>query len=368
MRRAARVVSLIAIVALIGAACSKKSTTTTNGASGTTGGKPGAGVSVCEVSDSGGFNDKSFNQTAHKGVTDAESKLGVTGVFLESKSDQDYVPNINQCVQKGSNLTVTVGFLLGDATQAAATANPDLKFAIVDYAYFDKKGNLANPPNVEGLTFQTDQAAFLAGYLAAGVTKTGTIGTFGGINIPTVTIYMNGLAAGILAYNKDNGTSVKLLGWDPVKQDGTFTGDFTNQDNGKRIAEQFISQGADIILPVAGPVGLGAAAAAQDAGNVMMIGVDTDQFISAPEYAKLWLVSIEKHIDTAVYTAIDQVVKGDFPGGTNYLGTLENDGVGISPFHNFDSQVPAALKTKLDQLKAGIIDGSVSVDPADYAA
>jgi basic membrane protein A len=365
MRRVARVISLVAIVALMGAACSKKSTSTTSGA---TGGKPGTGVTVCEVSDSGGFNDKSFNQTAHKGVTDAETKLGVSGVFLESKSDQDYVPNVNQCVQKGSNLTVTVGFLLGPATQTAALANTDLKFAIVDYDYFDKKGNLDNPPNLEGLTFQTDQAAFLGGYLAAGMTKTGTIGTFGGINIPPVTIYMNGFAAGILAYNKDNGTNVKLLGWDPVKQDGTFTGDFTNQDKGKTVAESFIQEGADIILPVAGPVGLGAAAAAQDAGNVMMVGVDTDQFISAPEYDKLWLVSIEKNIDTAVYTAIDQVVKGDFAGGTDYHGTLENGGVGLSPFHNFDSQVPSALKSKLDELKAGIIDGSVSVDPADYAS
>ncbi len=365
MRRVARVVSLLAIVALVGAACSKKSTTTTTGGGG---GKPGAGVTVCEVSDSGGFNDKSFNQTAHKGVTDAESKLGVTGVFLESKTDQDYVPNVNQCVQKNANLTVTVGFLLGDATQAAATANPDLKFAIVDFAYFDKKGNLANPPNLEGLTFSTDQAAFLAGYLAAGMTKSGIIGTFGGINIPPVTIFMNGFAAGILDFNKENGTSVQLLGWDPAKQDGTFTGDFTNQDNGKRIAEQFISQGADIILPVAGPVGLGAAAAAQDAGNVMMIGVDTDQFVSAPEYDKLWLTSIEKHIDVAVYTAIDQVITNTFQGGGLYVGTLKNDGVGIAPFHEFDSKVPADLKTKLDQLKAGIIAGTVSVDPADYAA
>ncbi len=346
MRRVARVVSLVAIVALMGAACGKKSSSTTSG-----GGKPGTGTTVCEVSDSGGFNDKSFNQTAHKGVTDAESKLGVKGVFLESKSDQDYVPNVNTCVQQSANLTVTVGFLLGDATQTAALANTDLKFAIVDFAYFDKKGNLDNPPNLEGLTFSTDQAAFLAGYLAAGMTKSGTIGTFGGINIPPVTIFMNGFAAGM---------------WDPATQDGTFTGDFTNQDNGKRIAEQFIGQGADIILPVAGPVGLGAAAAAQDAGNVMMIGVDTDQFVSAPEYDALWLTSIEKHIDVAVYTAIDQVIKGTFDGGGLYVGTLKNDGVGIAPFHNFDSQVPDALKSKLDELKAGIIDGSISVDPKDY--
>jgi basic membrane protein A len=211
------------------------------------------------------------------------------------------------------------------------------------------------------LTFQTDQAAFLAGYLAAGMTKSGTIGTFGGINIPLVTIFMNGFAAGILDYNKENGTSVKLLGWDPTKQDGTSTGDFTNQDNGKRIAEQFISQGADIILPVAGPVGLGAAAAAQDAGDVMMIGVDTDQFVSAPEYGPLWLTSICKRIDVVV----EEPVRGNFKGGV-YEGTLKNGGVDIAPFHDQDARVPQELKDRLKELKAGIISGTVSVDPRDY--
>ena len=363
MRRTWRAVALLSVLILVLAACGKKSTPTAGGnssGSGSPSALPGAGKVVCEVSDSGGFDDKSFNQTAHKGVEEAQTDLGVTAKFLESNSDADYTPNIQACLQQNADLTVTVGFLLGDATQAAATANPSSNFAIVDFAY--------DPPvaNIEGLTFQTDQAAFLAGYLAAGMTQSGKIGTFGGINIPTVTIFMNGMAAGILKYNQDNSTSVQLLGWDPVKQDGTFTGDFTNKDNGKRVAEDLISEGADIILPVAGPVGLGAAAAAQDAGNVSMIWVDVDGCVSAPEFCSLFLTTIEKHIDVAVHDVIKAVVEGTFKGGGVYSGTLENNGVGIAPFHDFDSKVPADLKSKLDELKQGIIDGSVSVDPKDY--
>jgi basic membrane protein A len=343
---------------LVLAACGKKATP--GGPSGSPAALPGVGKVVCEVSDSGGFDDKSFNQTAHKGVEEAQADLGITAKFLESNSDADYTPNIQACIQQNADLIVTVGFLLGDATQKAAVANPDRKFAIVDFAY--------DPPvpNIQGLTFQTDQAAFLAGYLAAGVSKTGKIGTFGGINISTVTIFMNGLAAGILKYTQDNGTSVQLLGWDPVAQDGTFTGDFTNKDNGKRVAEDLISEGADIILPVAGPVGLGAAAAAQDAGNVSLIWVDVDGCVSASEFCSLFLTTIEKHIDVAVHDSIKAVIDGTFKGGTNYSGTLANSGVGIAPFHDLDSQVPAALKSKLDELKQGIIDGSISVDPKDY--
>jgi basic membrane protein A len=363
MKRTLRAVALLSVLIVVLAACGKKSATSGGASSsGSPSALPGEGKVVCEVSDSGGFDDKSFNQTAHKGVEEAQTDLGITAKFLESNSDADYTPNIQACIQQNADLIVTVGFLLGDATQAAAEANTSNNFAIVDFAY--------DPPvpNIQGLTFQTDQAAFLAGYLAAGMSQSGKIGTFGGINIPSVTIFMNGMAAGILKYNQDNGTSVQLLGWDPVKQDGTFTGDFTNKDNGKRVAEDLISEGADIIVPVAGPVGLGAAAAAQDAGNVSMIWVDVDGCESAPEFCSLFLTTIEKHIDVAVHDSIKAVVEGTFEGGSVYSGTLENDGVGIAPFHEFDSQVPADLKSKLDELKAGIIDGSISVDPKDYQA
>ena len=356
MTKLARFVAVFGLFALIAAGCAESSE---EGASPTGAAKPGVGMSGCEVTDTGGIDDKSFNATSYKGLTDAETELGIKPSYLESQTQQDYTPNIRAFLGK-CDLIVTVGFFLGDATEAAAKANPDQKFAIVDFAY--------DPPikNVLGLTFQTDQAAFLAGYLAAGMTKSGKIGTFGGANIPTVTIFMNGLAAGIGRYNQDNGTSVQLLGWNPAKQDGTFTGDFENQDNGRRVTEDLISEGADIILPVAGVVGLGAAAAAQDAGGVNLIWVDVDGCVSAPELCSLFLTSIEKHMDVAVSDAMTSVVDGTFQGGTIYSGTLENDGVGIAPYHDFESQVPPELSSKIDELKQGIIDGTVSVDPKDY--
>jgi basic membrane protein A len=358
MGRIARLVAVLAVFALLAAACASENG---GGGGGTTSGaaKPGEGKLGCEVTDTGGIDDKSFNATAYKGLTDAQEQLGITPKYLESQTQQDYQPNIQAFIDQKCDLIVTVGFLLGDATEAAAKANPDQKFAIVDFAYEKTY------PNLLGLTFQTDQAAFLAGYLAAGMTQSGKLGTFGGLNIPTVSIFMNGFWAGVQKYNQDNGTSVQVLGWDAKKQNGTFTGDFENQDNGRRVTEDLIGEGADIILPVAGPVGLGAAAAAQDAGNVNLIWVDTDGCVSASEYCPLFLTSVEKKMDVAVFDSMKAVIDGTFQGGV-YSGTLENGGVDIAPYHEFDSKIPADLKSKIDELKQGIIDGTVSADYKDY--
>jgi basic membrane protein A len=318
----------------------------------------------CQVSDTGGIDDKGFNANAWQGMLDAKTAGYAKEVkFLESNAETDYARNINQFVGEGCGIIVTVGFLLGDATKAAAEANPNQKFSIVDYSYDPAVANIL------GLTFQTDQAAMLAGYLAAGMSKSGKVGTFGGINIPTVTIFMDGLAAGINYYNKEKGTSVKLLGWDAVKKDGSFTGDFSDKDKGKQLTAGFIQEGADIIVPVAGPVGLGAAAAVQDAvtngSNVMLIGVDTDQFVSASEYGAVTLTSIMKRIDNAVKESVKEAADGSFKGGV-YVGTLANEGVGLAPFHDFESKVAADLAAGIDALKAKIVDGSVKV--ADYFA
>jgi basic membrane protein A len=322
---------------------------------------PASAFLACAVTDVGGVDDKGFNQYTWQGVQDAAKEGGFEAKLLESKAETDYVPNINSFISGGCNVIVTVGFLLGDATKASATANANQKYAIVDFAY--------DPPlpNVLGLTFSTDQAAFLAGYVAAGMSKTHKLGTFGGQKIPTVTIFMDGFWAGMKYYNQKNNANVQLVGWDAVKQNGLFTGDFTNQDNGKRVTETLLSQGADIILPVAGPVGLGAAAAVKSAGaDKHMIWVDTDGCESAQQYCSLFLTSIEKKMDVAVQSAIKSAVDNQFKGGT-YVGTLENDGVGIAPFHDFESQVPQKIKDDVETIKQGIVSGSISVKPQDYA-
>ena len=313
-------------------------------------------IKVCQVTDAGGIDDRSFNATVHQGVVRAEEVLGAEGKYLESQQQTDYERNINAFLEDDCDLIVSVGFLLGDATEVAAKESPDQNFTIVDFHY--------DPPidNVLGLIFETDQAAFLAGYVAAGTTQTGKAGVFGGIQIPTVTIYMDGFAYGIDYYNEQHGTSHELLGWDTESQTGLFTGNFESTDDGRAMAETLIDEGADIIMPVAGPVGLGTAAAAQERDNVYIIGVDTDWVVSAPDFRDVILTSVIKKMDVAVFTAVQQVQDNTFGGGT-YIGTLENDGVGIASFHDLDALVSDELKAELEEIIAQIIAGEIQTSP-----
>ncbi len=316
-------------------------------------------LKACEVTDVGGVDDKGFNQKAYKGVTDAADQLGVEAVVLESQAETDYATNIQSFIDQGCGIVVTVGFLLGDATMEAANANPDTPFTIVDYAYAD--GDITNN-NVLGQVFNTDEAAYLAGYLAAGMSKTGAVGTFGGINIPPVTIFMDGFYYGVQKYNADNGTDVKVIGWDPAKQKGLFTENFESLDDGRTFAQNLVDEGADIVMPVAGPVGLGSAALASELGTdkLMIIGVDSDQYESDTANQGVYLTSVLKNMDVTTFNAIQSVVDGTFAGGVT-VGTLDNGGVGLAPFHDFDAAVPAELKAQLDEISAGIIDGSIDV-------
>ena len=308
----------------------------------------------CLVTDQGGVDDQSFNETAWAGMQQAEAELGVEISVLESTSESDFEPNIQAFIDQDCDLIVTVGFLLGEATQEAADANPDQLFAIVDEGI---EGD-----NLLGLTFATQQAGFLAGYVAAAMTETGTIGTYGGLNIPPVTVFMDGYLAGASYYNDEFGTDVVVEGWDG--EDGLFTGNFESQDDGRNITDTLLQAGADIIMPVAGPVGLGTATAIEDFGQGKMIWVDTDGYEST-QFGELMLTSVMKNMDVAVYDAMAAVVDGTFEGGI-YVGTLENEGVDIAPFHDFEDEVPDEVKDALPQLREGIIAGEISVDPADY--
>ncbi len=352
----AALVSLMVVLAACQAGTSPSASTVTSIAQ-----SPSAAPSVdflaCEVSDTGGIDDKGFNQNAYDGLKRTHDELGVQIKFLESTADADYAPNIQTFIDQGCDLIVTVGFLLGDATQKAAEANPTQQFAIVDYAY--------DPaiPNVLGLVFDTKSASMLQGYLAAGMSTTGKIGTFGGIQIGPVTDFMDGYVAGANYYNKQHSTAVKVLGWDPAAATGAFTGDFSDLDKGRATAEGELQEGADVIFAVAGPVGQGAMAAVLDAGNAYFIGVDVDQYISVPGYESIMLSSELKRMDNAVFAAVEAAMAGAFTSNL-YVGLLGNDGVGMAPYHDLDSKVPAALKGEIDALKAALIDGSVKAD--DY--
>lgn len=356
MRQTIRAAAAFSLLALLAAACGSKAANSGGGgasASGSSSAK--AGFTACMVTDTGGIDDRSFNASSWQGVQEAEGN-GIAGKFLQSTSQSDYAPNINQFVSQNCGIIVTVGFLMGDATQFAAKHNPNQKFAIVDYTY--------NPPlnNVDALLFNTVQDGFLGGYLAAGMSKTHKVATFGGQKLPTVTIYMDGFWDGVQYYNSRHHTNVKVLGWNEQTQNGNFTGDFTNQAKGQQLTQTFISEGADIIFPVAGNVGLGAAKAVQQADqggqNVNMMWVDTDGCVSAPQYCKYFITSIQKGIQTAVKTAVLAAPHGSFKGG-NYIGTLANGGVALAPFHDFASKVPASLQSELAQIKTGIENGSI---------
>jgi len=323
-------------------------------------GGPSTDFLACMVSDSGGFDDNSFNELGLTGLEAASEEIGGQTNSVESASEDDFAPNIEAQIGEGCNLIVTVGFLLSAATNEAAAANPDVEFAIVDDGLDADGDGAPDVDNGKPILFDTAQAAYLAGYAAAATSTTGKVATFGGIQIPSVTIFMDGFADGIAKFNEDNGGSVQLLGWDKATQQGVFAGNFDSQDDGKNIGQSFIDQGADIIMPVAGPVGLGTASVAQTAGNVSIIGVDADWF-ETTEYGPIVLTSVMKEIGPAVFDTISEAVDGNFSSDP-YVGTLENEGLGLAPFHDFESKIPADLSGKLDELKASIIAGDITVE------
>ena len=256
------------------------------------------------VSDSGGFDDKSFNQTSYKGLTDAKTELGIETGEVESTTTADFAKNIQSMVDAECNIIVTVGFLSSDDTLAAAKKNTDIKFAIVDNN--DPKTYPA-ATNLKPLVFNTAQSSFMAGYLAAGMSQTKKVGTFGGLKIPTVTIFMDGFAQGVEYYNQQKNAKVQVLGWDAAKQDGQFVpGDAAVRERQGRPADRaqgLISQGADIVFPVAGPAGEGALQAAKaSGGKVNAIWVDTDGCVSAETYCSNIMSSVYKAMDVAVWT------------------------------------------------------------------
>jgi basic membrane protein A len=254
-------------------------------------------------------------------------------------------------------LIIPVGFLLADATSAAADANPDQKYAIVDVDYLAQT-------NVRGNAAKIDQATFLAGYLAAGMTKTGKVGTYVGILFPATQAFMDGYAMGIAKYNEVHGTSVELLGWDPETQKGLEVGNFNSLDDGRALGEQLLDEGADIIMPVAGPVGLGTLAAMVDRNTGLLIGVDNDWSVANPDKVDFILASAFKKIDVFVYDSVKQVVDGTFKGGEVYQLTLENGGVSLGYGSTWESQVPAELKAEIEALIPGIISGEIATIPA----
>ncbi len=370
-RKLLSVVALLSAAALTFSGCAKppsentdKSETKSDSKSADPEGGSGK-YKACMVSDSGGFDDKSFNETSYKGLMKAKDELGVETGQVESSTTSDFAQNIGTMIDAKCDIIITVGFLLGDATVAAAKANPDVQFAIVDNV---PKG-AEKLKNLKPLVFNTAESSFAAGYLAAAMTSSGTVGTFGGAKIPTVTIFMDGFAQGVEYYNKQKSKSVKVLGWDVKKQDGSFVpaaggSPFENKAGGKSVGTSLVSQGADILFPVAGPAGEGALQVAKaSGGKVSAIWVDADGCESASSYCPSIMTSVYKGMDTAVFEAIKSVIDGDFSSDP-FVGTLQNEGTGLSPYHEFDSKIPDDIKSEIDAIKADIISGKIKITSA----
>jgi basic membrane protein A and related proteins len=359
VRKAFQAAAALGAVALLAAGCAKPSSSTTAGTTKTH-------FLACMVTDTGGINDKSFNQSSWQGMqAAAAANSSVSVKYLPSTSTSDYAKNITAFEGQKCGIIVTVGFAMGPATQAAALADHKQKFAIVDCSYASFcLSTKAHPPiahNIDQLVYNTVQDAFLGGYLAAGMTKTGKVATYGGMKFGTVTIYEDGFWDGVQYYNKQHHTHVQVLGWSYPSQNGTFAGSFTNVSAGQTIANTFITDGADIIFPVAGGVGLGTAKAIQTADasgkHISMFWVDTDGCISAATYCKYFITSVEKGITASVKAAVLSADAGR--SGGSYVGTLSNGGAVLGPFHDWASKVPASLQSELKTVQQQIINGTI---------
>ncbi|HEV2451185.1 MAG TPA: BMP family ABC transporter substrate-binding protein [Streptosporangiaceae bacterium] len=359
MRAIAKTAAVLGALAVVVAGCAKPGTTTST---------TQAKFLGCMVTDIGGIHDKSFNQSSWAGMQAAQaaepSKIRVE--YLPSTSSADYAKNISAFEARKCGIIVTVGFLMGAATETAAKASPKQKFAAVDCSYASTCLPKPVLPNVYQLTFNTVQDAYLGGYLAAGMTKTGKVATYGGAQFGTVTIYMDGFWDGVQYYNQQHHTHVQVLGWSEPTQKGIFVGGsnpFGDQGAGARIANTFISAGADIIFPVAGGDGLGTAAAIKTANaggkHVYMYWVDTDGCFSAAQYCPYFITSVEKGLAIAVRGAVVNAANGHFHGGS-YVGTLANGGAVLAPFHPpWDTTVPASLQNELKVIGGQIATGKI---------
>jgi basic membrane protein A and related proteins len=330
-------------------------TTGTSSSSSSASAASGPSIKACMVLDTGGVDDKSFNQSSWAGMQAAmQSYPNIKGSYVASNSSNDYTPNLTQETNANCDTVIAVGGLMATNVEKIAKANPSVHYAEID--------NPSTAKNVYGIQFNTAQGGFLGGYLAAGMSKSGVVGTWGGLNIPPVTIYMDGFWEGVQYYNKTQHKSVKVLGWDEKNQKaGTFANSFTDQNKGKQITQAMEQQGADVVFPVAGGAGLGAGAAAQASGGKLnLLWVDTDGCESASQYCQYFISSVTKGLSSSVQAYMAKVAQGNYPTGS-YVGTLANNGTGLAPFHDWSSKVPSSLQDQLKQVTSDIESGKITI-------
>ena len=294
-------------------------------------------LSVGMITDVGGVNDQSFNQSAWEGLQRAEKELGVKVSYIESRQDADYGPNLETMLDAGTDLIWGIGFKMADAALEAANNNPDQKYAVIDFAWDD------TPKNLIGVVFKAEEASFLVGYIAAKMTTTGKVGFIGGMSFPVIWGFEYGFRAGVLYGNKD----VEIL--------SQYAESFTDAAKGKSIANSMYQQGADIVFHAAGGVGDGLIEAAKEQGK-WAIGVDRDQNYLAPDNV---LTSAMKRVDNAMFNISKELTEGVWKGGQTVSYGLAEGGVDIAPTSSM--HVPADLLAEVEAVKARIISGEIVV-------
>lgn len=308
---------------------------------------------VCVALDTGGINDKSFNQTSYAGALAAKTKGYASSVeYLPAKSPADYVPNLKSFVDKKCTLIIGVGYTLSDAIKTSAAANPGIKYAIVDDA--------SGAANVKGITFKTDENSFLIGYLAAGMSKTGKVATYGGIALPTVTIFMEGFARGVEYYNDVKSKNVQVLGWNTATKTGTFLGSFVDSTRALATSVAFEQQGADVIFPVSGGMQEVTAGNSLKSKKSNVIWVDAAVMATGAKFASVTPVSALKGLNEGVLATVKEAFDGKFTN-TKYVGTLKNKGVGYLITPAWSKKIPASLLNEVKDLGADIAGGWVPV-------
>ncbi|HET9521593.1 MAG TPA: BMP family ABC transporter substrate-binding protein, partial [Candidatus Limnocylindrales bacterium] len=322
-------------------------------------------IKVGVVTDVGQLEDKSFNQSSNEGALAAATESGGSHDVIVTQAISDYAGNIQTLIDADFDVIVTVGFLIGTDTAKAAKANPDVKFVGVDQgvcvdangdpdATFACAGDAATLlPNYQGIVFAEAQPGYLAGIVAASISKSGTIGAVGGTNVPAVVNYWRGYENGAKATNPD----IKVLyqETDPNPAVG-----FNDPAKGKTIAGQFLGQGADVIFQIAGLTGQGALEAVCAKEGVWGIGVDVDQAVSLPNLSKCIVTSAEKKLVDTVKAVVLSVASDTFKAGTvAYNAASEPQAIGLSPYHDNAALITPEIQAKLDAALAGLKDGSL---------
>src|SRR5258708_393095 len=324
-------------------------------------------IKVGLVTDTGSVNDHAFNQLAWEGVQKASTEMGFQAKFIESKQPADYEKNIDALETEGYNVTITVGSLMGDATALKAKQYPNIKFAIIDNAYAPTSGSQScadtikdcyadgGLTNVTSLMFAEDQVGFLAGVLAGGMSKSGFVCSVSSMRTPASDRYVISFRGGDVW---EAGANIRSMNnYINIQTTNKDIPSFTDPTQGKETAQRLIGNGCDIVFGVAAN---GALLAAKES-NLLAIGVDVDQYNTYPEAKSALISSAMKNVDIAVYKYLKTVADGSVKAGIS-TGTLQNGGVGLAPFHDWDSKIPADLKAQIQKASDGIKDGSIKID------